>query len=112
MFVAARRRNQHARRVRSPESPLAVAIGSQIALRELSLLHARVAVPLDLFELTRSYIYLEGTKESHSTLPVFLRNTVMPGRQRNPEPALIVRREGCNREVALLHVKGRMRKRF
>jgi len=83
-----------------------------IALPELPSLHACVAVPLNLLDLARSYIDLKRAIESDSTLPVFLRNAVMPWRQRNPKPALIVRREGCNREIPLLHVEGSIGKRF
>src|SRR5262249_54040080 len=88
-------------------------VPEQIAsLPQLPSLHASVAVPLNLFDLTRSYVDRERTIESHSTIPVFLRDGVMPRRQRNPKPALIVCCEGCNREVVLLNDKGSIRKRF
>src|SRR5262249_17434231 len=88
-------------------------VPEQIAsLPQLPSLHASVAVPLNLFDLTRSYVNRERTIESHSTIPVFHRNAVMPRRQGNPEPALIVRCEGCNCEITLLYDKGSIRKRF
>ncbi len=74
-------------------------------------LHACVAVPLDLLDLIRRDIHLERAVESHSTFPVFLQNAVMPWRQRNPKSALIIRREGRNREVRLLDDEGGIRKR-
>ena len=75
-------------------------------------LHARVAAPLNFVDLTRSNIHLKRAVESHSTLPVFLRNAVTPWRQRNPKPALIVRGERCNRVISLLYDEGRIRQRF
>ena len=77
-----------------------------------TLLHACVAVPLNLFDLTGSYFDRERAIEPDSAIPIFLRYEVMPRRQRNPKLAVIVRCEGCDREIALLYDKGSIRKRF
>jgi hypothetical protein len=60
-----------------PSAPFEKAVFA-IALPEPPLLHACVAVPLNLLDLARSYIDLKRAIESNSTLPVFLRNAVMP----------------------------------
>ena len=77
-----------------------------MALPEPRSLHACVAVPLNLLDLARRYVHLEGAIESNSDFPVFLQNGVMPWRQSNPKSALIVRREGCNREIPFGHDEG------
>src|SRR2546430_1486512 len=46
--------------------------------------------------MTGSYIDLERAILSNMTLPVLLRNAVMPGRQRDLEPTIIIGGEGRN----------------
>jgi hypothetical protein len=59
-------------------------------------LHASVAFPFNLLHLAGSYIDLERAIVFNMTLPVLLRNAVMPGRQRDLEPTLIIGGEGRN----------------
>src|SRR6266446_7112105 len=73
--------------------------------------HASVAVPLNLFDLARSHIHLEGAIAPDSTFPVLPRNRVVTCSQRNPKPALIISREGCNRVISLVYDESSIRKR-
>ena len=73
--------------------------------------HASVAVPLNLFDLARSHIHLEGAIAPDSTFPILPGNGVVTCGQRNPKPALIISREGCNRVISLLYNESSIRKR-
>lgn len=77
--------------------------------REQELLHARLAVPLHLFHLAGGDIDLKRSEESDPALPVFFRDAVVPWRQRDPEPALLIRRESGSRGLSLLHLEGGVR---
>src|SRR4030095_13820744 len=73
--------------------------------------HASVAAPLNLFDLARSHIYLEGAVAPDSTFPILPGNSVVTCGQRDPKPALIISRERCNRVISLLYDKSSIRKR-
>src|SRR4029453_17842296 len=73
--------------------------------------HASVAAPLNLFDLARSHIYLEGAVAPDSTFPILPGNSVVTCGQRDPKPALIISREGCNRVISLLYDKSSIRTR-
>ena len=70
---------------------------------------ASVAVPLNLFDLARGHIHLEGTIAPDSTFPVLPGNGVVAWSQRNPKPPLIVSREGCDRVISLLYLESSIR---
>src|SRR4029453_5432166 len=72
--------------------------------------HPSVPVPLNLFDLARSHIHLEGAIAPDSTFPTLPGNGVVTCGQRNPKPALIVSREGCNRVISLLYDERGIRK--
>jgi hypothetical protein len=62
--------------------------------------HASVAIPLNLSDLARSHIHLEGAIAPDSTCG-----------QRNPKAALIISCERCNRVISLLYNESSIRKR-
>lgn len=66
---------------------------------------AGVAAPLNLFDVARDYIDLEGAIASEASLPVLSGNGVVTWRQGNPEAALIVGLEGCHGAIFLLYQK-------
>lgn len=81
-------------------------------VERLSSSYTTVAVPLNLFDLPRSYIDLEGAIASDPAFPILRRDDVVTWRHRDPKPALIVSREGCNHAIFRLYEEFNIRERF